>query len=147
ITTADEKTFSFEVQVVADLNVLRAQIRSMFPYASLRISQVRDTLVVEGEARDTQEVARIMETIRSYLLSIMVSQSRKITGQTTGRVGSQAPRAPAGAAAEPAGGAAPPALDAALEPSQIQIEARIAEPRVINLIRIPGSQQVLLKVR
>jgi pilus assembly protein CpaC len=33
------------------------------------------------------------------------------------------------------------------EPSPVNISAAIAEPRIINLIRVPGSQQVLLKVR
>ncbi len=31
--------------------------------------------------------------------------------------------------------------------SPLQIQGTVAEPQVINLIRVPGSQQVLLKVR
>jgi pilus assembly protein CpaC len=154
ITTADGKTFGFDVQVVADLSVLRVQLKSMFPDASLKLTQVRDSFVVEGEARDTAEVARIIEAVKAYLLSVQVSQGRRISGQSVGRTAGQAQRqgsaGPEGGTApppSPGAPAAPPGADAYAEPSQLSISGTVAEPRIINLIRIPGSQQVLLKVR
>jgi pilus assembly protein CpaC len=160
ITTGDGKTFSFEIEVVADLSVLRVQLRAMFADASLRLTQVRDSVVVEGEARDTGEVARIIEAIKAYLLSVQLSQGRKISGQSAGRTpgngqpppwtmpgaggaGAGQPNGPAGAG----GQAPPPGANAFAEPSQLSITGTVAAPQVINLIRVPGSQQVLLKVR
>jgi pilus assembly protein CpaC len=160
ITTGDGKTFSFEIEVVADLSVLRVQLRAMFPDASLKLTQVRDSVVVEGEARDTGEVARIIEAVRAYMLSVQLSQGRKISGQSTGRTpgnGQQPPwttpgasgagAGPPGAPGGPGGQAPPPGANAGPESGQLSISGTVGEPRVINLIRVPGSQQVLLKVR
>jgi pilus assembly protein CpaC len=141
ITTPDGRTFTFEVRVVADLNVLRTQLQCLFPDASLRLAQVRDHVVVEGQARDTAQVARIMETIQNYLRSVMTSQERKFQSAGQGRVPGVMPLAPD---TTPNGqpGTVSPELNA-----PPRIEARYTEPRVINLIRVPGSHQVLLKVR
>jgi pilus assembly protein CpaC len=160
ITTGDGKTFSFEIEVVADLSVLRVQLRAMFPNASLKLTQVRDSVVVEGEARDTGEVARIIEAVRAYMLSVQLSQGRKISGQSAaGRTPGNGQQPPwtmpgaAGAGAGPPGapggpgGQAPPPGNALGEPSQLSISGTVGAPQVINLIRVPGSQQVLLKVR
>jgi pilus assembly protein CpaC len=160
ITPGDGKTFSFEIEVVADLSVLRVQLRAMFPNASLKLTQVRDSVVVEGEARDTGEVARIIDAVRAYMISVQLSQGRKISGQSTGKTpgaqGGQAPpwampATPGPGGAGPLGGqggpAPPPGANAYAEPSQLSITGTVGEPRIINLIRIPGSQQVLLKVR
>jgi pilus assembly protein CpaC len=164
ITTAEGRTYSFDVQVVADLGVLRVQLKSMFPDASLKLTQVRDSVVVEGEARDTVQVAHIIEAIKAYLMAVQVSQARKISGQSNGRTPGQAQRPGSGAptAAVPPTGAfpgapngpgspglpsGPPGADAYAEPNQLTVSGTIAEPRVINLIRVPGPQQVLLKVR
>jgi pilus assembly protein CpaC len=75
ITTADNRTYTFEVRVVADLNVLRGQLQTLFPSAKeLKVSQVRDHIVVEGEAKDVDQRNQILVTIRSYLDSIKASQ-------------------------------------------------------------------------
>jgi pilus assembly protein CpaC len=161
ITTGDGKTFSFEIEVVADLSVLRVQLRAMFPNASLKLTQVRDSVVVEGEAHDTGEVARIIEAVKAYMLSVQLSQGRKISGQSAGRTPGNGQQAPpwampgaAGAGAGPPGApggnggqAPPPGANAFAEPSQLSISGTVGAPQVINLIRVPGSQQVLLKVR
>lgn len=154
ITTADNEVFSFEVQVVADLNVLRAQLKSVFPNASVKLSQIRDHIVVEGQARDTAEINRILETIRAYLVSVQASQLRTI--------GASGPVPAAAAARQPAreGEAAPPVpvirdgvqyLTTPVQqvlPEQGLIVGDVtkAEPRIINLMRVIGPQQVLLKV-
>lgn len=158
ITTADNRTFTFEIQVVADLRVLRAQLKSMFPDATLKLAQLRDHVVVEGEARDIAQVARILETIKAYLVSIQASELRKVSGQSLGFAGAGAPRrgppavAPAGpdqAGPVPSGepGPRPPGAEAFGEQAQYNVEGTVPEPHIINLIRVPGSQQVLLKVR
>ena len=70
ITTADGQTYGFEVRVTYDLDLLRGQLRQVFPDASLRITQIREHLVVEGEARSPEQSAQIVRTIRGLLDSI-----------------------------------------------------------------------------
>ena len=74
ITTSSGRTFDFEIQVVADLDVLRAQLRQMYPDASLKLAQIRTKLVVEGQARDAAQVARIIATIDAYMRTIQTIQ-------------------------------------------------------------------------
>lgn len=144
IVTPDNQTYNFEVRVVTDLNVLRGQLHALFPDASLRLAQVRDHVVVEGQARDAAQVARILETIQAYLLSVQTSQVKRIS------TSQEAPKTP-DRAAPPKGDGAPAGdapAQAAPERSPLRdTEATIATPRVINLITVPGSKQVLLKVR
>jgi pilus assembly protein CpaC len=143
ITTPDQRVYSFEVHVVADLETLRTQLRCMFPDASLKLGQMRDHIVVEGEARDSAQVARILETINAYLRSVAISQDRKVQERVSGR------QAPAGRGqpqpGEPGAGGQPE-VPTAERPERVQA-AFLTEPKVINLIHVPGSQQVLLKVR
>src|SRR5262249_17615603 len=104
VTTSDNRTYNFDVRVVADLDVLRGQLHQIFPDASLKLAQLRDHIVVEGQARDTAQVARILETIRAYLASVQAGQLRRLAG-----LGGRAPAVgvvPAGK--PPAGEAVPP---------------------------------------
>ncbi len=186
ITTSAGKTYDFEIQVVADLDLLDAQLRQMFPDATLRLGQVREKLVVEGQARDSAQVARIISTLEAAIRS---AQQIQIIGQIqdvryAGRPGvdpslTSTPGNPAGGA--PGGGTPggsvpvpppPPPVNTAFGPSGgfgvNGFEAggsgggaigpgspgaiaanRIAtdQTQVINLIRVPTSQQVMLKVR
>ncbi|HVK08460.1 MAG TPA: pilus assembly protein N-terminal domain-containing protein, partial [Gemmataceae bacterium] len=147
ITTPDGETYTFEVRVVTDLSVLQAKLACLFPDACVKLSNIRDHVVVEGQARDTAQVARILETIRAYLLSVTTAQARKVNIQRSG-TGQAAPAVPKGAAApkDPEDPGAP----AEAGPEDLgrrSIQGTIAPPQVINLLRIPGSQQVLLKVR
>jgi pilus assembly protein CpaC len=164
ITTADSRVYSFEVRVIADLDPLRAKLQCMFPDTIVKVSQLRDEIVVEGQARDTVQVGQIIQAVRAYLLSIQAAQAT--------RVGGQSGAAPAGAAVQP--GAAPAAtpppgvtpipapvpvetpspglvpFPGAIYPEQalaLNTQATVLAPQIINLLRVPGSQQVLLKVR
>ena len=135
VTTSTNKTYSFEVRVVVDLNPLRGQLRCTFPDARLKLGQLRDQIVVEGMARDTAQVTRIVEMIRAWSNSIQISQARRISG-TQGRPtpGGDAP------AVRPEGGPVPvPGPDprgASPEtggPSSTQ--ATVGPLSVLNLIR------------
>jgi pilus assembly protein CpaC len=142
ITTGDDRTYSFEVFVVADLNTLRGQLRALFPDASIKLSQFRDHIVVEGQARDAAQVARIMEVVNSYLRSVAISQDRKIQTQQ----GRQPATVRLPSIQEPGAAAAP--ITPTLEQPPARIQAGyLTAPKVINLLRVPGPQQVLLKVR
>ena len=140
IVTPEGQVYSFEVRVVADLPVLRGQLHALFPGAVVRLTQVRDSVVVEGEARDAVQVARIVEAVQAYLTSVQTLQDRR--GLTQQR--------PVGG--EPPKGDVPPrdpALPGAATAEQPLRGAQVAvpPPRVINLLRVPGTKQVMLKVR
>ncbi len=162
IATGKNQTYSFEVRVLADLSLLQGRLRAFFPDASVKLAQLRDHIVVEGEARDNAQVARIIETVGSYLRSVQVGQQRVITGQS-GR-GFLMPSGTGGGAMQ--GQANPPDQPTPVEPGfapvggligsgvalpemggGIQASGAIAPTSIINLLRVPGSQQVMLKVR
>ncbi len=137
ITTPENKIFKFEVRVVADLDLLNLQLRNLFPDASLKVTQLREHLIVEGQARSTAQIVRIMETVRGYVASL----ERTSDGSTGGRVGAVAP--PGGTTVNVASGGNAAAGDGA----QATSGTTGTFGQVINLLRVPTSQQVLLKVR
>jgi pilus assembly protein CpaC len=176
ITTARNEIYSFELRVLADLTLIQGKLRDSFTDASIKLSQFRDHIVVEGEARDPAQITRIIETINAYLASVFVEQARTVTVSQTGQVlGALQGQGP-GTAGQPAGApVGPPAPGASLSggPSGMpgvtvpvqpltglapyatsaelggptQTSARGTPPQIINLMRVAGSQQVLLKVR
>jgi pilus assembly protein CpaC len=167
ISTGKREVYSFEVRVVADLSLLQGRLRATFPDASIKLGQLRDHIIVEGEARNNAQVARIMETVASYLQSVFVGQGRQVVGGqaagmaipgAAGALGSPdqpvpAPPTPAQgpggqpAAAPPGQGVTPAAMALPGLGGPVQVTGQVAAPRIINLLRVTGSQQVMLKVR
>jgi pilus assembly protein CpaC len=161
ITTADGRSYSFEVRVIADLAPLRAKLQCMFPDTVVKLSQLRDQIVVEGQARDTVQVGQILQAVRGYLLSVQAGQGPRVAGQQGPAAAPQPGAAPPPAAAPavtPAAGAVPVETPppgyvpgpGAIFPEQalaLSTQATVLTPQIINLLRVPGSQQVLLKVR
>jgi pilus assembly protein CpaC len=167
ITTARNETYIFEIHVVRspfdprakslleDLTLIQGKLRSTFPDASIKLSQLRDLIVVEGEARDQAQIARILETLRVYLKALggaAPGTGGPAGGQAPGAGGEQTPPPPA-VPAQP-GAEAPenqnPAAAATLSPElsgMTQVSGAIAPHQIINLLRVVGSQQVMLKVR
>jgi pilus assembly protein CpaC len=158
VTTSAGRSYNFEVRVVADLNVLRGQLSCLFPDARLKLGQIRDLVVVEGQARDTAQVSQIINTIQAYLTSIQISQARRVAGPA-GRPAGTLPLPGAGQlpAPVPSDRAVPPGATTPVPPALVSPEtgagsgtstqATIGPPAILNLIRVPGSHQVLLKVR
>ncbi len=183
ITTARNETYAFEIRVLADLTLIKSKLQAAFPDASIKLSQIRDHFVVEGEARDPAQIARIIQTITVYLASVFIEQGRTVTAAQTrqvfGALGGRGAGAQAGAAGalgippglvlpmqpgaagaqgiEP-GAAVQPGAEAPVNPfaayaasaelgGPTQLSNRGAPPQIINLLRVAGSQQVMLKVR
>ncbi|MFT3729807.1 MAG: pilus assembly protein N-terminal domain-containing protein [Hyphomicrobium sp.] len=147
ITTPEGQTFSFEVRVVMDLDVVRGQLAYLFPDASIRLYQVRDHLVVEGQRRDTAQINRIMETIRAYLTSVQ-NQQRQANQQQGSGAAILPPTAPP--VPMPPDGAdlpRPVGVELARRGGGGGLGTAFVTPQVINMLRVPGSKQVLLKVR
>jgi pilus assembly protein CpaC len=174
ITTARGQTYSFEIRVVIDLDPLRAQLRCLFPDASLKLCQLRDQVVVEGQARDQVQVNYILEAIRAYLYSMQISQGRSITAQAgpppvmrpvpRNERGEDGLKQTAAAQIVPVPGIVQPlpyapgvvspygygGMGGVISPELVNLanlQSAIVPLQVLNLIRVPGAHQVLLKVR
>lgn len=96
---------------------LQAMINELFPSSSIELIVVADKLIVRGEARDSEEATNIMAMLRKH------------TGNANALARNYA-TVSSGAAAEPNPGSAP-----------------LPQTNLINMLRVPGEQQVLLKVR
>ncbi len=169
VTTADQQTVCFEVRVVYDVPLLQAQLQQLFPDAQLRLFQIREHLAVEGQARSVRQVDQILQALEAYLVSVQVPSKVKgkeipNDGQPAARDGNRGRPAATDPEGQVPAGAAPgselPSADADAsgaptvpgeatpEPgSRPEIEASFAAPRIINLLRVPGVQQVMLQVR
>jgi pilus assembly protein CpaC len=148
VTTPDRKAYSYEVHVVYDLTLLQARILQLFPDAHVKVGQLGKNLVVEGQARDTAQIRDIVQLVKRGVL-------------TDGVVGaSSAAAMPTPAAAPAPGGAPAPAMMPQMPQSPATAvgaaggaydQAAGAEggggPEVINLLHVPGPQQVMLKVQ
>lgn len=92
ITTADGQTYSFELRVVYDLDLLRGQLREVFPTAEIKIGQIRDNLVVEGEAQSAAQVTQIISLLEGYLRSARGPQGGQGQQAQDGRRPAAGPR-------------------------------------------------------
>ncbi len=98
---------------------LEQRINELFPDSMVQLIPVLDKLIVRGQARDSQEAARI--------LSILSGHSIDQTGQLQGP-GTQLNLGPVASLAG-------------------QYEESIPSNNLINLLEVPGEQQIMLKVR
>ncbi|MBS0265737.1 MAG: pilus assembly protein N-terminal domain-containing protein [Planctomycetes bacterium] len=129
VTTANQKTISFEVHVVYDLQLLQVRVQELFPDAHVRIAQLGQNLVVEGQARDAVQIRNIVQLVRQGV----ISELPQTTGSTSG------------GAAGNAGSPSSSPLDVTAAAGSGTGESQ--GPEVINLLRVPGPQQVMLKVQ
>ena len=145
IVSAKGEHYSFEVRVVADLTILEAKLRSLFPDASIRLGQVRNNIVVEGEARNPQQVTQIIRTVQSYLL---VNTNRSTGSQNMPVLPTEREDRNTGEETPANGEPRPQFARVSGElGGSINSQGETIRPQVINLLRIPTSQQVLLKVQ
>ncbi len=144
ITTADDEVYAFEVHVGYDLALLKAQLKQLYPDALIKLGQMREHIIVEGQARSAVQVSQILETLDAFLQSVQVSTS--VSGADEGGYGSK-PRQGAPPAPAPGGENQQPYVTTGEEGSRPDANAQIAGPRIINLLRVPGVKQVMLKVQ
>lgn len=144
ITTAGGQTYGFEVHVVYDLDLLHAQLRQVFPDAMIKVSQINEHLVVEGQARSVQQVNQIIQTLQAYLVSMLPpelkssSQDQEGANERTPDMGGE------NGTADNAN--LPPGLAAERRTGETSTKDTLA-PQIINLLQVPGVQQVMLQVK
>jgi pilus assembly protein CpaC len=153
IVPAVGDAYNLEVHVVADLNFLRARLRQAFPDASLELAHLREHVIVEGQARDARQIVQILQTIQLYLESVQVARRMQGAGGRgpagAGPPGTMpAPPAPLPAEDEGDEEALPTGMgDIGPEAARLSARVTLPQPQIINLIRVPGPQQVMLKVQ
>jgi pilus assembly protein CpaC len=69
INTGNGELITFEIRVGLDLRLLEARLRQVFPDASVQLAHLGNKLLVEGEARDAQQLARINEVLQKAVQS------------------------------------------------------------------------------
>jgi pilus assembly protein CpaC len=98
---------------------LEQEINRTFPGSSVRLQHVADTLVVSGHARNVFEATRILSIARAYAPGAKENPCSFADSSGTGS----------------------PSLQAVLDNY-----AQVGGPGVVNLLRIPGEQQIMLRV-
>jgi len=166
IMTAEGEIHNFEVRVVYDLAVLTAQLRQLFPDAQIRLTQIREHLAVEGQARSIRQVDQILKTLEVYLASVQVPSSTTGTESAgAGQVpdagrgrrrptpvtpeGQQIPVQP-GAEGVPStlpADTTAPRLAVPESGGDLNVQGTFVTAQVINMLRVPGVQQVMLQVQ
>jgi pilus assembly protein CpaC len=156
IVTDEGETYVFEVHVVYDLALAQAQLCQLFPDALIKLSQLREHVVLEGQARTAAQASQIEQTLRLFLSSVQVTSSQKgaqpVTAQGAGRA--VRPPPPGNGEAdkgerEPADGgpAQEPRLAGPEAGNRPSTSATFPQPQVVNLLQVVGLQQVMLQVR
>ncbi|MGI9518715.1 MAG: type II and III secretion system protein family protein [Pirellulaceae bacterium] len=152
VVTASGNAYSFTVNVVYDLNLLRAYIKQLFPNAHVNFVQMYEHIIVEGEASSTDQVNHILQAMNAFLTSSQVA--RTVESQSQASPGQ--PRQPDQPAfglpdsGDQEGGNqdpfAVPAVEGGID-DKPDVTATLPPPQIINLIRVPGVQQVMLSVK
>ncbi len=110
------------------LRVLEGEIKQVFPDSAVKLALVGDQTVVRGECKDVVEAAYILRIVAEHVPNARRSQAERAQGLNTifvpgmpGMVDEQA------------------AVDAIRDILQ-------GHPNLVNLLRVPGEQQVMLMV-
>lgn len=147
IVTADDDIISFEVVINFDLDLIRTQVAKRFPDCKIQISQMREHLILEGQVRSTDQIVQVERMVQSFIASMQPQQQQQqqqqqqtgnnLPGQGAGQrgaAGGDQADDDRGEAAQELGGRAS---------SQVEFVAG----GVINLLRLPGVEQIMLQVR
>jgi pilus assembly protein CpaC len=164
ILTDKNEHYIFRIHVVYDLETLRARLKELFPDALVNVRQSRETLFITGEVRDVIQMRNVLRFINSHMNAEQSVLLVRASGSSAG-AGAGGPGAGGAAGGNGAGGgdpnAAPAGPDGAGGADAPADAPGIATPgaggssnvtqqvpgiQIINMLKIPGSQQVLLKV-
>ena len=112
-----------------EIKKLEQQISRMFPNSFVRLIPVADKIIVKGQAKDAEEVSQILAVLRR--------------GGSGSQAGGGANAGPGGAGAGGTG-----AADGTLANSEeLNLDSVANTMSIVNLLRVPGEHQVMLKVR
>src|SRR5262249_39734671 len=137
IVTPENENYSFEVHVIANIEMIHLRLKQLFPDATLELTQIRDQVVVGGQARDARQVTQTTDTTTAYLTSVQIGQTSKIRSApklSFGRPDADQPPVPR---PPETGGSPDDGVRAEVLPGQNDrpdVENSVPAPVVINLI-------------
>jgi pilus assembly protein CpaC len=143
ITTDTGQIYTYQIHVVYDLRLLTAYLQQLFPDAFIELKQLRDHVILQGQARSVEQIAQIERTLTAYLASEQVAYrvSGNQRSQPEGMPGEPLDQPPLDG--QP--GIGPTPIETPTDPLRVRFE--YPQARIINLMRVPGVQQVMLKVQ
>ena len=147
IILADDSIITFQVLVKYDLEILQVELNQRFPDSQIRVSQIRDSLVLEGQVRNALVASQVVAMVESWLSR--TSPIGRGTGSNAGMQGAEQLQAVEDKATGESEGQteeAPRELSG-FEVGSRQAISQVALGSVVNLLRIPGAQQIMLQVR
>ena len=178
ISTGRGDLVTFQVQVVLDLKLLQARLLQLFPDASINLAHLGPKLIVEGEARDAQQLARINQVLEKAVQASVQTAGgsgnvqRNLVQRRPAGAGwqnadweneDQSDRVPARQASRTTQQDEPTGAEEGMSFEEVQIAPGKASGggrspgggaassqqgvEIINLMRIPGPQQVMLMVQ
>lgn len=109
-----------------EIKKLEQQVSRMFPNSFVRLIPVADKIIVKGQARDAEEASQIMAVLRR---------------------GGQGNAANGGAGLQGAAGVGGVTDGTIANPNDINLDPIMGGMTIVNLLRVPGEHQVMLKVR
>ncbi len=136
ITTADDQSYTFEVHVTYDLDMIRAQLRHAFPDTEIKLAQLHDYVVVEGEIRTSEQSAKIMELVQSCLVATQDTLNTSSQAAVGGLQSTLTASPTSNHSMQTDSGHSTASSDTQRTPA-----------RVINLLHLPGLNQVMLQVQ
>jgi pilus assembly protein CpaC len=144
----DESILTLQILVKYDLELLRAELQQRFPEAAIRISQLRENIVLEGQVRNAAMASQIVRLTDAWLARSQMgakASSGASGGQTADRMQVLQDQAASESNSDP--GATTPDMAGFEVGTGGIMSAQAPAGSVINLLRIPGSQQIMLQVR
>lgn len=153
VVTSDDQTLVYELHVQYDLSLLEARLRQSFPTALVKITQLGNHLILEGQARDSRQSSLIESAVQAFVDSTnavnslrgraTASTSQGLTPEDFG-VDQGDPEADDAMSATSTGEFLLRSLPESTPRAQT---SPTSAGQIINLISLPGVQQVMLQVR
>ena len=129
ITTGTGEVVSLRIHVVVDLPLIQARMLQFFPDAEIRVGQLGQKLIVEGQARDAAQVQRINRLLSNTVASSIIDAASG-GGAAAGYLENQSGTG-----------------DSQIQTGGVATATGPGEMEIINLMQVPGPQQVMLKVQ
>jgi len=149
VILGDDSILTLQILVKYDLDLLRAELNQRFPDAAIRISQLRENIVLEGQVRTAAMASQIVGLADAWLSKSQGAQKAG-AGAGGGQVADRMQAIQDQAGTEPNSNVQEGAIQdiAGFEVGGgASLSSQAPTGSVINLLRIPGSQQIMLQVR
>lgn len=148
---------TLKVRVTIDSEALEQRLNSLFPGADVRVRQVAQNVILEGQVPDAKTMADLLELVRSDLRISGQTGVGSLTGSVYGNSNQSGGLGGGmGGAVAPGGGMGQgqQGQNVSVNSGSIAVPNALANQRsaqpgltIINRVYVPGPRQVMLKVK